>query len=795
VLSPRWRKIWGDLRVNKTRTLLVVMSIVVGIFAIGSISGTSAILNREVQDLWQDVDPASASLITATFDESVAEQIEAMPEVEAVQVRRSYDARVQTAEGEFTDIRLFAVPDYENMRLNLIQPERGDWPPAEENVLIERSALDLLSTDVGETLTVELPTGETVELPVTGEAYDLSQPAASVLGAGYGYISMATMNAITEEDGFNLLQFRVAENAEDEAYVTDVANMIRDTLESEGTIVFTVTALPPGEPPGYVFVVALLLVLGVIGSLTFLLSGFLIVNIISALLTQQTKQIGVMKAVGARTGQIIQMYLGMAAAFGLFALLIGLPLSFLGARGLAGTIGDLSNYKITDFSAPWWVFALQIVIGLVVPVLAALIPVIGNTRISVRQALDARGINNNANSLIDGLLSQLRGLPRPVLLSFRNTFRQRGRLTLTLLTLTLAGAIFATVFTVRNSLYATLDEALAYDNYDVAVDLGQRYPADEIVAAAESIEGVTEVQAWAEATGRYVLETGEETDDIGLFGLPPTSDYIDAIIKEGRWLQAGDTNALVVNDNLVTASGDEIAVGDEITFILRGQQTTWEVVGIARAIFNLENQAWTSYAGLSNVIGESGETRTLRLTTAESTEAFQNSVVNAINDAFNEAGYLVEGTQTTAQLESSFDLRFNTLVFGLLALAGLLAVVGGLGIAGTTSINVIERMREIGVMRSIGAADYQVLGIFVIEALIVGIIGWVLGSLLAVPISQVLSAGVGNAFSNAPLTYSFDFLGAGLWLVVALVLALLSSYFPARRASRLTLREVLAYEG
>jgi len=99
------------------------------------------------------------------------------------------------------------------------------------------------------------------------------------------------------------------------------------------------------------------------------------------------------------------------------------------------------------------------------------------------------------------------------------------------------------------------------------------------------------------------------------------------------------------------------------------------------------------------------------------------------------------------------------------------------------------------VMRSIGAADYQVLGIFILEAVVVGAIGWVLGSLLALPISRLLSDGVGLAFSNAPLTYSFDVSGALLWLALAMFLAFMSSFFPARRASKLTLREVLAYEG
>ena len=229
--------------------------------------------------------------------------------------------------------------------------------------------------------------------------------------------------------------------------------------------------------------------------------------------------------------------------------------------------------------------------------------------------------------------------------------------------------------------------------------------------------------------------------------------------------------------------------------IVRGQESTWRVVGIARAVFSFENVAWTPFEALSTTIGEAGLARTVRLITSDNSAEFQTATVEAITTQYTDAGILVESTQTFNTLKSSLDLRFNTLVYSLLLLAVLLAIVGGLGIAGTTSINVIERLREIGIMRSVGGGNVQILGIFILEAVFVGIIGWVLGSIVALPISRLLSDGVGNAFSNAPLSYSFDLSGIGLWLILAIVLSFISSYLPARRASRLTLREVLSYEG
>ena len=130
----------------------------------------------------------------------------------------------------------------------------------------------------------------------------------------------------------------------------------------------------------------------------------------------------------------------------------------------------------------------------------------------------------------------------------------------------------------------------------------------------------------------------------------------------------------------------------------------------------------------------------------------------------------------------------------LLIMAFLLAVIGGLGLMGTMSINVLERTREIGVMRAIGASNRSVRRIFVIEGIIIGIISWLIGAILAYPLSQVLSNLIGQQFLNSPLEFTFSFWGVFIWLVLVIILAAFSSFLPAWNASRITVREVLAYE-
>ena len=138
--------------------------------------------------------------------------------------------------------------------------------------------------------------------------------------------------------------------------------------------------------------------------------------------------------------------------------------------------------------------------------------------------------------------------------------------------------------------------------------------------------------------------------------------------------------------------------------------------------------------------------------------------------------------------------QFDIITIFLMIMAVLLAVVGALGLTGTMGINVLERTREIGVMRAIGASSLHVGLVFVVEALCIGVLSWLIGLILALPVAAFLSNRVGVLFLEAPLSFSFSFLGAGIWLVLSVVLSVAASLLPAWNAARLSVRDVLSYE-
>jgi putative ABC transport system permease protein len=127
-------------------------------------------------------------------------------------------------------------------------------------------------------------------------------------------------------------------------------------------------------------------------------------------------------------------------------------------------------------------------------------------------------------------------------------------------------------------------------------------------------------------------------------------------------------------------------------------------------------------------------------------------------------------------------------------MAALLTIVVGLGLMGTMSLNVLERTREIGILRSIGATDRAIRGIVVSEGVLIGLIGWVIGSLQAVPITRQIDEAIGQALFSASLDFAFPMYGVWWWLAGSVLVAALSSFGPAWSASRLAVRDILNYE-
>lgn len=795
MLRPRWKKVIRDLWHQKTRTILVVLSIAVGVFAFGTIVAARANILDELRDSYLATNPASAIITTRLFDDDLVDVVRAMDGVAAADGQRKVPARIKIGTNQWYDMDLFVIPDNSEKQVNLVQPDSGAWPPPKHAILIERSSLPKVHAQVGDRVVVEATGGEQRTIPIVGLTHDLSLPPAPIAGKAFGYISFDTLEWFGKERGYDQMLIVVAEHRTDENHIWDVADRVADKIERSGRDVLVTDVPEPLQHPAEQVLPTLLRILAGLGTLTLLLGMFLIINTVEAMMTQQIRQIGMMKAVGARKSQIMGIYFSMVLVFGVLALVLALPLGTLGALGFTTFMADQLNVDTTRFAMPAPVLLLKAVAALLLPVLVAAPAVRASANITIREALDGNSMVPQPSST-NIMVQHVRGIPRPLLLSLRNTFRRKWRLARTLAVLTLAGAVFMSVLTVRASLFETLDESIQSKLYDIEIRFSRSYRSADIEQAALGVPGVVNGESWGFANAYPVRPDGSEGESISLYAPPADTTMLKLRIWQGRWLLPGDDEAIVVSSNYVSKKEPGTKLGDTVVLKIDGEEYTWRIVGISREFMSPVQPAigYITYDSFARSAGHMGHVNNLQIATEQHDASFQAQVVRALNERADQINLRLRLIRSTSEDRAILAERFNILTSALSIMATLIAIVGGIGLTGTMSINVIERAKEIGILRAIGASDGAIRQIVLSEGLVIGLISWGIGTLLSVPLSMLMANQIGYNLLNEPLSYAYAWYGVVIWLVLVLLLATLASLLPARNALRITVREVLAFE-
>ena len=230
---------------------------------------------------------------------------------------------------------------------------------------------------------------------LAGMVYDSVHGSAPWTGMAYGYVTLDTLEWLGYPRTYNELHMRVTGDRSDVSHIEEVAAAVEHRLERSGLEVTRVQVPTPGKLPQDGLYQGLVILLTVLGVASLFLSVFLLINTVSALLAQQTRQIGVMKAIGAQTGQIVRLYLGMVILFGLAALAIAAPLSVW-----AGPLDHQLHVLLVDFTLGGFklspsVLLIQAGLAILVPLAAGLVPILSGTGITVREAITSYGVSGS----------------------------------------------------------------------------------------------------------------------------------------------------------------------------------------------------------------------------------------------------------------------------------------------------------------------------------------------------------------------------------------------------------------
>ncbi|NJN96882.1 MAG: hypothetical protein HC875_23665 [Anaerolineales bacterium] len=457
-MSVIWNKVWFDLWNNKVRTGLAVLSIAVGVFAIGAIFGMVDQLLSGMDSAHQAVVPSHMFMaLNERIDRDTAERLEDIAGVEEIEVMNEVAVRYKLhPDDEWQAARLLMRDDYEEQTYDLLQLKEGAWPE-EDHFGIERLSSQFLGVDIGDKVIIELEKTDRA-FPITGKIRHSFVEPPAFGGDAVFFTDAQGMERFNIPAGeYNELMVRVSPYSAE--FARDRASEIKDRLGKEGVGVGFTSYQDPAEHWGRFFIEGINLVLQILAVISLFMSVILVTNTMTALITQQINQIGMIKAIGGGTGIILKIYLATVLIYGLLAFLISLPPGAMAAFGISKWFLNLFNIDYDIFQVSLRAITFQIIAATLIPALAALWPVLTGSAITVREAIATYGLGGDFGfSWLDRTIERLgaRLLSSPYAIALGNMFRRKGRLILTQVVLVGAGTMFLIVMSLAASISFTL---------------------------------------------------------------------------------------------------------------------------------------------------------------------------------------------------------------------------------------------------------------------------------------------------------------------------------------------------
>ena len=795
-MKPRWKKVIADFWENKARSLLIIASISVGIFAVGVVGIGHVVIPESMVETYISTNPANIQIRTNLFDEDFVKTIQNVDGVKDVSGRVTISSRVRNPNnGEWLSLNIIAMDDFSDHRLKLLTSKQGKSIPDQKEILILADSLETLSVTPGSVIEIELPDGTQRTLKVAGTVFDYSSNLAITFNERLGFVNMDTLEYLHQPRLFDTLLITVTGDQNNLANIEAVANLVSKEIEKSERRILSQSVNRSNDQPFANYTNAIGVIIRFIGLFILILSSALIINTMNALMAQQIRQIGIIKLVGGLRKQIIGMYLSLVIVFSFISLLIAIPASAYAGRIFCATILPVLNGRLltTDlFIFIPQVVSIQILVALIIPIIAALNPIIQGASVTIQKALTANLINQEEKpGSFDRWVENFRSKDGIINLGIRNTFRQKGRLILTIFTLSLGCAIFISVFNVELSLDKQIERVIGYNQADIFINMTRNYPMEEINHQLRRIPGVITSEAWIATYPQ--LKTASKTENVYLVAPPDDSRLVKQAVDVGRWVLPDEKFTIVVNDAFWNTY-PQLKPGDQIVLEISGKEDFWTVVGIFRYTGIDQKFAFTSMDNLAEILKSPSHSNSYRVVTEKHDLAFQMKMTTIIDDHLNSTGYQVDTITAREEIVKQGLDKIQILIFVLLFLSVLTAIVGGIGLSGTLSLNVMERTAEIGILRAIGAYDSVISRLITFESLFIGLTSYVFGIVASFPISLILTNLVNQAIFGAASKIVISYKGIILWFFILIVLSLVASYFPARNAARLTIREVLAYE-
>jgi putative ABC transport system permease protein len=778
MISAAVRKSITDLTRRRARALFTILTLALAVAAVGLFAVPPLMeraMEREVEaGLVPDV---TVSMAPLQLDGRRLDALARLPNVSAVEPRSMFVTRVWVGERRERAI-LVGVPDYADQAADVVTVESGAVPRP-GSVLTDRNNATHKGFDpAGGMARVIAADGTEQRLAITGVARNLTKGEADLTNDWITlYATPQTVAGLSGAAGYTSLGLRLHDTSRAAAERTVAA--VRDHLR-ETTAFTTFADMPviqePGGYPGKESFENLASLLNIITLLALLSALVLVSNTMTTLVGEQTGEIAAMKAIGARRRDVRRIYLRTALLLGAAGALLGTILGVLLANAVVGFFASLFFGIDAGFGVAPGVLVASVALGLVGPPLAALPAVRRAARLPVGEALQATGSATGGQGRLDGALRRVRFLPRSAQIGLRGVVRRKRRTLATVMQISLAVATLLALVSVGAGVGDTTRAWFDANHFDVWVQSVASEPlgaeAREVIAATA---GVRATQPWLHNEVRIEGREGEA------WGVP-AQPMMDPQITDGRFysvVEARRADRVAVIGPGVARAADK-SVGDTIEMRTGGGRMTLRVIGVSESQIDNGDVVFTPTATLQAALGAPGLVNSYWVRTTSGDHGHIDRTTTRLEDTLAARGRqvatLVNYDAREEQVAANAQITTSITVLGLLIVAiSMVALINAMTMA------VLERTREIGVLRSVGARARAIRGIFATEGIVLAFAGWLVG----VPLGYALARAFGWAAGESigiDIAFTFPLAYVALALVGTVVVAVVMLLAPVRRA-------------
>jgi len=491
-MRTQYKKVIEDLFDNLSKTVMVILAIALGVFGLGIIIDSYCITDREMTASYEETNPASFVIAVDNPDDILMNTIQTSDDIQQIELRKTIIVRVGTETDAWYQAKIYVVSDWEHIDISTFYSLDGENVPKKGEILLEYSSLSVVDLTIGDSMNVKMPGTSTQELNIVGSVQADGTNPAWMHEEVLGYICEDTMYAFGAEQKSCEILVTISANKADKAHITKVSEYIRNEIESLGYKVNYVSVPTPNVHPNAAQMNAILLLFRIFGTLSLLLSSILVFSIVTSILKGQVRQIAIMKSMGATTRQISQMYYLFVMILGIVAAILAIPSAKVMSASLCKFTATILVFTVRNYSVPIWVYVLQFVIAVLIPMLAATFPIRKGSRISINEGLHDNRININqfGRRKIEKLFSKASIRNAGVSMGLRNTFRKPTRLLFAVFTLAIGGAILMASINVRVSLEESFSQTLDMYEMDTQFVFFENYSDSIIEDILQEIDGV-----------------------------------------------------------------------------------------------------------------------------------------------------------------------------------------------------------------------------------------------------------------------------------------------------------------